>query len=302
MSSHSDTHRHEEAHKEHINKYKMAHNIGVAEFMRENAAKYCLDGNEMYVIGLLHDIGYLTGRREHEKNGAELLRGMGLNEQLVYAIESHGKNLTELKEQMASDGKDILIDAPQLVLLCEADMTVDARGYAVGFNERLEDIGRRYGKDGIEYATASGTVDCVKEQIERLAALSASLEIYQLKINVDRRYHFSSLNELQGDGLSVNGSNYEQVYSMPISKDFLKKKDETLEKAYTTFNIQIPEDFKGHSLSVSDVIVLSNGIKKDAFYVDAVGFQKIPDFIEQYQKAAEALRQPAKSTAQIDRE
>ena len=72
--------KHEEAHKEHINKYKMAHMIGVAEYMRERASDYnkgyykdpttfCrepvpiqIDPEEAYVVGLLHDIGYIYER------------------------------------------------------------------------------------------------------------------------------------------------------------------------------------------------------------------------------------------------
>lgn len=68
----------EHAHKEHINRFKMAHNIGVAEYMRENAEKYGLPADEMYVMGLLHDIGYIKQHKGHEEYGAELLETMGL--------------------------------------------------------------------------------------------------------------------------------------------------------------------------------------------------------------------------------
>lgn len=165
--------QYEEAHKEHINKYKMAHSIGVAEFMRENAEKYGLDPNAMYVAGLLHDIGYLEGRKNHEANGAVILNNIGItDEKVLFAVQNHGKNLYEVakSEEEKYDGEiSILYDIPEIVLMCEADMSVNARGYRVGFDKRLEDIGHRYGKDGIEYATASATVNYVKEALEEIS-------------------------------------------------------------------------------------------------------------------------------------
>lgn len=70
----------------------MAHNIGVAEYMRENAEKYGLPADEMYVMGLLHDIGYIKQHKGHEEYGAELLETMGLKPRYVYAIKYHGLN------------------------------------------------------------------------------------------------------------------------------------------------------------------------------------------------------------------
>ena len=55
--------KHEHAHKEHINAYKTAHMIGVAEYMRERAKDYGLNPDIMYAVGLLHDIGYITAER-----------------------------------------------------------------------------------------------------------------------------------------------------------------------------------------------------------------------------------------------
>lgn len=54
---------------------------------------------------------------------------------------------------------------------------------------------------------------------------------------------------------------------------------ETLEDIYTRFNIDHPEDFKGHSLSVSDVVVLHEKGSDTAYYVDSIGFKEVPDFL-----------------------
>ena len=53
-----------------------------------------------------------------------------------------------------------------------------------------------------------------------------------------------------------------------------------LESLYAMFNINRPEDFRGHSLSVSDVIVLRDGEEKKAYFVDSIGFRELPGFYD----------------------
>lgn len=172
--------KHEEAHKEHINQYKMAHMIGVAEYMRERAgdynkgtyidvSSYCpepipinIDPNVAYTIGLLHDIGYLEGRANHEKSSFLLLAKMGMNNELTRAIADHGTNPYEILEECK--GRDWGLDAitPIAVLLYEADMSVNAQGYRVGFEKRQQDILERL--EGTEFyeATKKNTADTIR--------------------------------------------------------------------------------------------------------------------------------------------
>lgn len=148
----------QEPHKEHINKYKMAHMIGVAEYMRERAEDYNLNPDEMYAVGLLHDIGYIGGRQGHEQYGAEIMRNLGMDYDVLFAINHHGENM---KDVAAQYGKDNLY--PVYVLMVEADMSVDARGYRVGFEGRIADIKNRYGEDHIAYATVNDNIEFIKE-------------------------------------------------------------------------------------------------------------------------------------------
>ena len=78
-------------------------------------------------------------------------------------------------------------------------------------------------------------------------------------------------------------TNYEGVYTAPIEPGT------GLEDIYTKFNIDHPEDFKGHSLSVSDVVVLHQNGQDTAHYVDSYGFQKVSEFTqpENHLKTAE---------------
>ena len=163
---------HYEANKNYINKYKMSHNIGVAEYMAENAPRYNLDPDEMYLIGLLHDIGYINGRENHEEYGAELLNKVFnckkhtdswifSSNKAIHAIRWHGTDPYKLETENRDVDMYIRRDYPELFLLYEADMNVGIDGFRIGFRKRLEDIKTRYGEDSIAYKTAKNTVKYV---------------------------------------------------------------------------------------------------------------------------------------------
>ena len=97
--------------------------------------------------------------------------------------------------------------------------------------------------------------------------------ILQLKDGDDTRdYRFADLSELRERGLSVERGNYNAVYSGRLANGV------TLEDIYTKFNVDIPDDFHGHSLSVGDIIEISSDGKTAAHYVDGYGFEEISDF------------------------
>ena len=81
------------------------------------------------------------------------------------------------------------------------------------------------------------------------------------------------MDELNRRGLTVNPDNYEKVYEAP------KTAEDTLDSIYYRFNMEHPRDFRGHSLSVSDVIVFHENGVDTAHYVDSYGFTAIPDFV-----------------------
>ena len=103
-----------------------------------------------------------------------------------------------------------------------------------------------------------------------------SFSIYQLR-NEDstRDYRFEPYDRLQAAGLSVDKANYTEVYAAPLAAGT------TLEDLYRTFNVDHPADFKGHSLSVSDVVVLHQNGQDTAHYCDSVGFQQVPEFLRE---------------------
>ena len=95
--------------------------------------------------------------------------------------------------------------------------------------------------------------------------------------------HFEPYDRLQAAGHTVERANYELIYTAPLAPGT------SLEDIYSRFNIDHPKDFKGHSLSVSDVVVLHQNGQDTAHYVDSFGYKDVPEFLqpENYLKAAE---------------
>ena len=105
-----------------------------------------------------------------------------------------------------------------------------------------------------------------------------TFSIYQLKDGDETRdYRFEPYDRLQAAGLAVDRANYELVYTAPLVPGT------SLDDIFTRFNIDHPKDFKGHSLSVSDVVVLHQGGQDTAHYVDRGDFKQVPEFLQEKQ-------------------
>ena len=103
-----------------------------------------------------------------------------------------------------------------------------------------------------------------------------TFSIYQIKGGDETRdFRFEPYDRLQAAGNVVDRANYELVYTAPLAPET------SLEDIYTRFNIDHPKDFKGHSLSVSDVVVLHQNGQDTAHYVDSVGFRQVPEFLQE---------------------
>ena len=143
----------------------------------------------------------------------------------------------------------------------------------LAFAEQAE---REYAAEAAAYAQIP--VDIVAQA---RAAQGDTFSIYQLKPGDSTRdYRFEPLDAIRNNGLSVKPENYEQVYTAPLTA-----KDD-LESIYTRFNVDRPADFTGHSLSVSDIVVLHQDGRDTAHYCDRFGFSQVPEFL-QPERAAE---------------
>ena len=103
-----------------------------------------------------------------------------------------------------------------------------------------------------------------------------TFSIYQLKRDdktVDLR--FEPYDRLTAAGHTVDMANYDRIYIADLAPGT------SLEDIYTRFNVDHPKDFKGHSLSVSDVVVLHQNGQDTAHYVDSIGYKEVPEFWKQ---------------------
>lgn len=99
--------------------------------------------------------------------------------------------------------------------------------------------------------------------------------IYQLKKSEERTYQFMGMREASNFGFEIHGEDYELIYSDRLGME------DTLNFLYEKFNINHPQDFTGHSLSVSDVVVMRKNGENKAYYVDSFGFTELPEFIHE---------------------
>ena len=107
-----------------------------------------------------------------------------------------------------------------------------------------------------------------------------TFSIYQIKGGDETRdLRFEPYDRLTAAGHRVDAKNYALVYSAPLTLGT------SLEDIYTRFNIDHPKDFKGHSLSVSDVVVLHQNGQDTAHYVDSFGYKEVPEFFKEQEKA-----------------
>lgn len=136
-----------------ITRERIAHMHGVAEYMYRHAPKYNLNPDDMYLLGLLHDIGYLYGKDGHEQRGAELLYDNYYSLKYVMVVEMHGTILSEIEHP-----------SNELLLLVEADMHVDMSGENVGYEKRLEGVAARHGIDSQAYLICKENVHFLRKR------------------------------------------------------------------------------------------------------------------------------------------
>ena len=143
----------------------------------------------------------------------------------------------------------------------------------LAFAEKAE---REYAAEATAYVQTPADIAEQAQAVPR-----DTFSIYQLKSgNETLDYRFEPLDAIRNNGLSVKPENYELVYTAPLTEQ------DSLESIYTRFNINHPADFKGHSLSVSDIVVLHQDGENTAHYCDRFGFSQVPEFL-QPERAAE---------------
>lgn len=157
-----------------MTKERVLHMYGVAEFMRDKYDLFdCqyLSKDRCYVLGFMHDVGYIQDKIPHEEYGAEML-----NFDASYLLELYTKWHTYSPQQLVTEDEEFIEETyshegedpytlihPELVLLWCADMMVESTGEhageVVGFTARLEGIKSRFGADSDVYHSSLDKVN-----------------------------------------------------------------------------------------------------------------------------------------------
>lgn len=134
-----------------------------------------------------------------------------------------------------------------------------------------------------------------KEQL--LYASTDKYGIYQLKPNLELdSLRFEGTESLKRMGITkdnfdaIKPENYTLLYVGELSELQKETQGETLEAIFEKFNLDHPEDFRGHSLSVSDIVVLHQNGQNTAHFVDFFGYTEIPDFLREQTPEKEEMQ------------
>ena len=111
--------------------------------------------------------------------------------------------------------------------------------------------------------------------------------LMQLKRDADPALRFASMRYLEKQNIAPAIENYEILYrgNLPTGKRSVPQ-PELLEQLYQKFNCAQPMDYHGHSLSVSDVILLNQAGKISAHYVDSIGFWELSGFQDKQERSS----------------
>ena len=148
------------------------------------------------------------------------------------------------------------------------------------FDQSLQNYKKQIEAELEQEAAAAGLT--VEEYVasDYEAPAQPNFSIYQVPPGPEGRdFRYRSYEDLQADGLSVDRENYQIIYTAPLDKDT------TLDEIYRRFNMEHPADYKGHSLSMGDIVVFRQDGKQTAYYVDeGADYRQVPEFFAQPEK------------------
>ena len=251
---------------------------------REQALRLFDEGKQIYLIRVSPWPVLVTGREEIERGSDYFqIAKEDLEKDKQKVMENSEKTpvekLAEDLDNFAFDFdfyhyKDSVEDREQAVeALKEQIQAGDIQPIREWLQVAVEEAEGESAEKAAELITRMDAL--VKEQ-KLLSGSEKQFGIYQITArDPEHDYRFMNLDFVKRHGMEVNRADYELVYTEPLTEK------DTLEAIYERFNIQRPTDFTGHSLSVSDVVVLNDGKSIKACYVDSIGFAELPDFFKE---------------------
>lgn len=267
----------------------------------ESIIEHATDALERFVPYLqAHDtLGKLFDYTEKQLSDLKTMLDLGSSinggEQLLAYHNAMKLYINEFREALNNEG--IYPEMPQrseygLSEINDVSLTPEYRADIEAMASYREEIKK-------EIATEAKQAGITEDQYIAAGSIppaGRSFSIYQMKDGEQTRgIRFESLNFLRQENIGVTPSlvMYDKIYSgeLPEGKG--------LEDIFTEFNINRPADFTGHSLSISDIIVIEYQGEITANYIDRFGFENLPDFVAEI-KAQTDIEADQKQAA-IDR-
>ena len=122
------------------------------------------------------------------------------------------------------------------------------------------------------------------KEAELLIGTKRSFGIYQIRNgSPGENYKFMNMRFLESQGMQIKKEDYELVYVGELSGTM------SLEDIFERFNMDHPKGFRGHSLSVSDVVVLNDGENVTAHFVDSISFEQLDSFLNLEEQVLDEL-------------
>ena len=251
---------------------------------REQALRLFDEGKQIYLIRISPWPVLVTEREEIERGSDYFqIAKEDLEKDKQKAMKSSEKAPVE---KLAADlddfafdfdfyhYKDSVEDREQAVeALKEQIQAGDVQPIREWLQDAVEESERESAEKAAELITRLDAL--VKEQ-KLLSGSEKQFGIYQITArDQEHDYRFMNLDFVKRHGMEVNRADYELIYVAPLTEK------DTLDGIYERFNIQRPADFTGHSLSISDVVVLNDGSTVKAYYVDSIGFAELPEFFKE---------------------
>ena len=259
-------------------------NAALTVISREQALRLFDEGKQIYLIRISPWPVLVTGREEIERGSDYFQIAMEDLEKDKQKTMENGEKATVEKLAVDLDDfafdfdfyhyKDSVEDREQAV---EALKEQIQAGDVQPIREWLQDaVEESEGESAEKAAELITRLDALVKEQKLLSGSEKQFGIYQITArDQEHDYRFMNLDFVKRHGMEVNRADYELVYTAPLTEK------DTLEAIYERFNIQRPADFTGHSLSVSDVVVLNDGKSIKACYVDSIGFAELPDFFKE---------------------
>ena len=122
------------------------------------------------------------------------------------------------------------------------------------------------------------------KEAELLIGTKRSFGIYQIRNgSPGENYKFMNMRFLESQGMQIKKEDYELVYVGELSGTM------SLEDIFERFNMDHPKGFRGHSLSVSDVVVLNDGENVTAHFIDSISFEQLDSFLNLEEQVLDEL-------------